>query len=111
MKEVRRAFDSRLVTVSITQLLPSRMVQATTLNSPKYLSILASVRELGIVEPLAIHHEPIDINEQPSRYLILDGHLRLAALKQLGALHALCLLSTDDEGFTYNRQISRLRKV
>ncbi|HDS1812156.1 ParB N-terminal domain-containing protein [Pseudomonas sp. GD03651] len=111
MKEVRRAFDSRLVTVPITQLLPSRMVQATTLNSPKYLSILASVRELGIVEPLAIHHEPIDINEQPSRYLILDGHLRLAALKQLGALHALCLLSTDDEGFTYNRQISRLTPI
>jgi hypothetical protein len=87
------------------------MVQATTLNSPKYLSILASVRELGIVEPLAIHHKPIDPNEQPSRYLILDGHLRLAALKQLGAQHALCLLSTDDEGFTYNRQISRLTPI
>lgn len=111
MSEVKSAFDNRLITVGTSQLLPSRIVQATTLNSPKYLSILASVRELGIIEPLAIHHEPIDLNEQPARYLILDGHLRLAALKQLGAQHALCLLSTDDESFTYNRQINRLTPI
>jgi hypothetical protein len=111
MSEVKSAFDNRLISVATSQLLPSRIVQATTLSSPKYLSILASVRELGIIEPLAIHHEPIDLNEQPSRYLILDGHLRLAALKQLGAQHALCLLSTDDEGFTYNRQINRLTPI
>ncbi|WEL57598.1 plasmid partitioning protein RepB C-terminal domain-containing protein [Pseudomonas kermanshahensis] len=111
MSEVKSAFDSRLLTVATSQLLPSRVVQATTLSSPKYLTILASVRELGIIEPLAIHREPIDLNEQPPRYLILDGHLRLAALKQLGALHALCMLSTDDEGFTYNRQINRLTPI
>ena len=94
-----------------SQLLPSRIIPASTLCSPKYLTILASVRELGIIEPIAIHHEPIDLNERPSRYLVLDGHLRLAALKQLSARHALCMLSTDDEGFTYNRQISRLTPI
>lgn len=111
MNEVKSAFDSRLLTLTTSQLLPSRLTPASTLSSPKYLTILASVRELGIIEPIAIHHEPIDLNEQPSRYLVLDGHLRLAALKQLGAQHALCMLSTDDEGFTYNRQISRLTPI
>lgn len=111
MSEVKSAFDSRLLTLATSQLLPSRIIPASTLGSPKYLTILASVRELGIIEPLAIHHEPIDLNEQPPRYLVLDGHLRLAALKQLGAQHALCMLSTDDEGFTYNRQISRLTPI
>lgn len=43
--------------------------------------------------------------------MLLDGHLRLHALKALGAREALCLLSTDDEGFTYNRQINRLTPV
>lgn len=111
MNEVKSAFDGRLLTLATSQLLPSRITPASTLSSPKYLTILASVRELGIIEPIAIHHEPIDLNEQPSRYLVLDGHLRLAALKQLGAQHALCMLSTDDEGFTYNRQISRLTPI
>ncbi|MNE33188.1 RepB plasmid partitioning protein [compost metagenome] len=111
MSEVKNAFDNNLTTIPTSQLLPSRIIPAATFGSPKYLSILASVRELGIIEPLAIHHEPIDLNEQPPRYLILDGHLRLAALKQLGARHALCLLSTDDEGFTYNRQINRLTPI
>ncbi|MDH0132467.1 MULTISPECIES: plasmid partitioning protein RepB C-terminal domain-containing protein [Pseudomonas] len=111
MNEVKSAFDSRLLTLETSQLLPSRIIPASTLCSPKYLTILASVRELGIIEPIAIHHEPIDLNEQPSRYLVLDGHLRLAALKQLSARHALCMLSTDDEGFTYNRQISRLTPI
>lgn len=111
MNEVKSAFDSRLLTLATSQLLPSRIIPASTLSSPKYLTILASVRELGIIEPIAIHHEPIDLNEQPSRYLVLDGHLRLAALKQLSARHALCMLSTDDEGFTYNRQISRLTPI
>lgn len=111
MNEIKSAFDGRLLTLATSQLLPSRIIPASTLSSPKYLTILASIRELGIIEPIAIHHEPIDLNEQPSRYLVLDGHLRLAALKQLGAQHALCMLSTDDEGFTYNRQISRLTPI
>ncbi|NIE73963.1 chromosome partitioning protein [Pantoea sp. Ap-967] len=111
MSDVKNAFDSRLITVSISQLLPSRMVQANALSTSKYLSILASIRELGIIEPLAVHHEPVSSNGQPPKYLILDGHLRLSALKQLGAEHALCLLSTDDEGFTYNRQINRLTPI
>lgn len=42
---------------------------------------------------------------------MLDGHLRLEALKVLGATDAICLVSRDDEGFTYNRQISRLSAV
>jgi hypothetical protein len=37
--------------------------------------------------------------------------LRLEALKTLGGTEALCLISTDDEGFTYNRQINRLTPV
>ncbi|MDF3928930.1 plasmid partitioning protein RepB C-terminal domain-containing protein [Pseudomonas putida] len=111
MTEVKSAFDNRLVSVPVSLLLPSRIVQEKTLKSPKYLTILTSIRELGVIEPLAIHHRPVESNEGEARYLLLDGHLRLLALKQLGALTALCLLSTDDEGFTYNRQINRLTAI
>lgn len=45
------------------------------------------------------------------RYLLLDGHLRLEAAKQLGLPEIVCLVSTDDEAFTYNKHISRLSPV
>lgn len=41
-------------------------------------------------------------------YILLDAHLRLEALKALRGTEALYLISTDDEGFTYNREINCL---
>ncbi|MFB4404681.1 plasmid partitioning protein RepB C-terminal domain-containing protein [Pseudomonas inefficax] len=111
MTIVKRAFEPDLIVVSLPLILPSRQVTHDMLTSVKYAAILASIRELGVVEPLAVHPEPVHgVGEEP-HYLLLDGHLRLAALVQLGAKDALCLLATDDEGFTYNRQINRLTPI
>jgi hypothetical protein len=42
------------------------------------------------------------------KYLLLDGHLRIEILKDMGAAEVCCLVSTDDEAFTYNRRVSRI---
>jgi hypothetical protein len=42
---------------------------------------------------------------------LLDGHLRLEALKDQDLTETLCLISTDDEAFTYNKHISRLATI
>jgi hypothetical protein len=47
----------------------------------------------------------------PDIYMLLDGHLRLEATKQLGHTEVTCLISNDDEAFTYNKHISRLSPV
>jgi len=44
-------------------------------------------------------------------YLLLDGHLHIEALKILGESGVICLISTDDEAFTYNKHISRLAPI
>ena len=111
MTVVKRAFEPDLITVRLQLILPSRQVTHDMLTSVKYAAILASIRELGVVEPLAVHPERVHGAGEEPRYLLLDGHLRLAALVQLGAKDALCLLATDDEGFTYNRQINRLTPI
>ncbi|AVD86680.1 plasmid partitioning protein RepB C-terminal domain-containing protein [Pseudomonas sp. SWI44] len=111
MTVVKRAFEPDLITVRLPLILPSRQVTHDMLTSVKYAAILASIRELGVVEPLAVHPEPVHGAGGEPRYLLLDGHLRLAALVQLGAEDALCLLATDDEGFTYNRQVNRLTPI
>jgi RepB plasmid partitioning protein len=42
---------------------------------------------------------------------LLDGHLRIEVLRDLGQIEVECLVSTDDEAFTYNKRISRLSPV
>lgn len=107
MTHVHRSFDGRTVSIPLARVLPTRQVPKGMRQSPKYLTILASIREVGIIEPLAVHPE----KGRDGFYILLDGHLRLEALKELGAAEAVCLVSTDDEGFTYNKRINRLSSV
>lgn len=110
MTEVKQAFEQRVIAVPVERILPSRKVEKIIQGSKKYASILSSIKELGIIEPLAVHPKPV-VTGGVSMYMLLDGHLRLEALKALGGTEALCLISTDDEGFTYNRQINRLTPI
>ncbi|WP_216850241.1 plasmid partitioning protein RepB C-terminal domain-containing protein [Acidisoma sp. L85] len=47
----------------------------------------------------------------PERWLLLDGHIRLAVLHKLGRKEARCLIATEDEGFTYNKRVNHLATV
>ncbi len=49
--------------------------------------------------------------QTPGVYLLLDGHLRVEVLKDMGKTEVECLVSTDDEAFTYNKRVSRLAAV
>ena len=44
-------------------------------------------------------------------WLLLDGHVRIEVLKDLGQEQVECLVSTDDEAFTYNKRISRIAPI
>lgn len=110
MGQVKQAFEQQVIPVPLDRILPTRTLDKDIEHSKKYLTILTSIRELGVIEPLAVHRQQTNV-EGAAAFVLLDGHLRLYALKALGAREALCLLSTDDEGFTYNRQINRLTAV
>src|SRR5437773_9943032 len=43
--------------------------------------------------------------------MLVDGHLRHAALLDLGLDTAPCLIADDDEAFTYNKRVNRLATV
>jgi hypothetical protein len=48
---------------------------------------------------------------QGGAFLLLDGHIRIEILKDLGIEQVECLVSTDDEAFTYNKRVSRLAPI
>ena len=76
-------------------------------KSRKYRQIAVAVREVGIAQPpIVARHRTLK-----DKYLLLDGHIRLEVLKQLGIDQVACLVSLDDEAFTYNRQINRLATI
>lgn len=101
------AFETELVTLPLASLLPVKSLRPTMKVSQKYLQIAASIREIGLVEPPVVARD----RRMPDVYLLLDGHLRVEVLKELGQSEVECLVSTDDEAFTYNRRINRLSAV
>jgi len=95
------------VVIPISSILPVKQLKPIVKASQKYHQILSSVREVGIIEPLIVFPQ----NGKSGKYILLDGHVRLEVLKDLGQSHAPCLIATDDEAYTYNKRISRVATV
>ncbi|MDB5335983.1 MAG: Chromosome partitioning protein ParB [Planctomycetaceae bacterium] len=104
---VRMACEAAVIVVPLERILPTRVVDASTKKSRKYRCIEASIRELGVIEPLVIYPE----RKGSPKYMLLDGHIRLEILKDMGQTAVKCLISTDDEGFTYNHKVNRLSAI
>src|SRR4029453_19305229 len=104
MKEkVQLACESDVLLLPLKKILPTRLIESGLHKCPKYKCIQASIQELGLIEPLVVYPQ----SGSEGNYIILDGHVRHAILKELGIESAKCLIATDDEGFTYNHKVSR----
>lgn len=105
--KIKIGFDDRTIDLRLAQIIPVKPVTPSARNSRKYKQILSSIQEVGIIEP------PVVTREKASSdlYILLDGHLRIEALKEMREQRVTCLISTDDESFTYNKHINRLSTV
>ena len=106
-KSVRMAFETQCIILPIDRILPLKQVKSSVKKSRKYKRILASVREVGIIEPLCVFPE----EENHGRHLLIDGHMRLEALKELNHSEVPCLVSKDDESYTVNKQVAHLSAI
>ncbi len=106
-RPVQLGFEKAGVRLAITDIAPLRLVSNAVKKTPKYHQIAASIREVGIVEPPIVARD----RREPGKYLLLDGHLRIEVLKEMGETEVVCLISTDDEAFTYNKRLNRLAIV
>jgi hypothetical protein len=106
-KTVEFGFESEFVRLRVDSILPLRPFSLAVSRSKKFRQVIASIQEVGLVEPPVVARSAGD----PGRFMLLDGQLRIEALRELGIAEVSCLVSTDDEAFTYNRRISRLSSV
>jgi len=107
MDRVKAAFERVTVTLAIDDILKLRQVSEEQKQSAKYRRIAASIAEVGIIEPPVVAR----IREAAGQYLMLDGHVRLAILADMGEREVRCLVSDDDEGYTYNKRVARLATI
>jgi hypothetical protein len=101
---VKIAFEENELRVAIAHIQPLKLVSSAIKKTSKYAKIAASIRAVGIVEPPVVARD----RSEPGKYLLLDGHLRIDVLKDMGETDVTCLVSIDDEAFTYNKRVNRL---
>jgi len=104
---VHFAFEDHLKELELEKIIPVKLVTPPIRKSSKYKQILSSIEAIGIIEPLAVKRE----RKKSKNYVLLDGHLRLEALKQLKFSSAICMVSDDDETYTFNKFINRIAPV
>jgi ParB-like chromosome segregation protein Spo0J len=104
---VKMAFEGEGLRIAIADIQPLKLVSEAIKKTPKFAQIAASIREVGIIEPPILARDQSD----PGKYLLLDGHLRIDVLKDMGQTDVTCLISTDDEAFTYNKRVNRLAMI
>ncbi len=107
---VQIGFDPKGVVIPVGQILPVRAIRPEMRRGQQYLRLAASIREIGVIEPLIVFPQTgAPANDR--RYTLLDGHFRLDVLKELGRTEAFCLIAKDDEAFTYNHKVNRMAPI
>ena len=99
-------FEKTRIILPLEKILPVRIIKDPD-NMARYEIIVASIREIGVVEPLMVYPQ----KGNDGFYLLMDGHYRLHALRKLGIPKVECLISLEDESFTYNARVSRLPPI
>jgi len=101
-------FEEKMISLKLEQIVPVKKLTVGIQYTEKFKQVAASISEVGIIEPPVV----APMKGEKNRYIMLDGHLRLEILKLLATGdEVVCLVSKDDECYTYNKHISRISTI
>lgn len=107
MSKISIGFDLVPLKVPIEKILPSRKPPVGVVTSRKYSQIRSSINEIGLIEPLSVAAS----SPKTDQHVLLDGHIRLLILAELGYTEVPCLVASDDESYTYNNRLNRVTSI
>lgn len=102
---ISKCFDNYFYEFDVDELIYSRPLPVNVRSSMKFKQIAVTVSEIGLIEPVIVFVD----NEGGKR--ILDGHLRIEVLKDLGVKKVHCLISPVEDSYTYNKRVNRITIV
>ncbi len=105
--KVQLACESVVREIPLASILPMRKIAKSVKNTVKYRQILASIKQIGLIEPLVVHPQ----KGGGGQFMLLDGTVRYEALMDLQIKSVKCLVALDDEAFTYNHKVNRLTAI
>ncbi|VDZ54406.1 ParB-like nuclease domain [Citrobacter freundii] len=76
---IKLRFGDNFIYLETNNLTPSKELLENVKRSHKYHQIVTSIESLGIIEPIIVFYD-----KENDVTKILDGHLRIEALKDLG---------------------------
>ncbi|WP_434054914.1 MAG: plasmid partitioning protein RepB C-terminal domain-containing protein [Roseibium sp.] len=104
---IKLAFHREPIRLPISSIMPLRIVSDRIKKSKKYGQIRSSIFYSGLAEPPVV----VPDRDEKGQYLLLDGHMRVSVLTELGHEEVDCLIATDDEAYTYNKRVNRLATI
>src|ERR1700722_18091722 len=99
------SFEQQLLDLPLEQLTALKETEPRMLNTRKCKQLQASLKHIGLIEPLAV------FPQEDNRFLVINGNLRLHLLREMGATTARCTVSLDDESYTYNKRVNSLSAI
>ena len=80
MSQPPLGFIPEPITLALDRILPSRKPPEGLHASRKFKQIVVSMEAVGMIEPLSVGKA----DKKTGQHILLDGHMRLLALRQLG---------------------------
>ena len=103
---IKAAFQSTILFLPLTSITPLKELNPRVRVTAKYKQIAASLKHLGLIEPLVV------FQSGGGKYWLLDGTLRFDILKtEVPSTEVRCLLATDDESYNYNKRVNYLPPI
>lgn len=104
---IHLGFDRDFLTIPVEAIVPLKTLPAGAKESRSYSQVLSSIEAIGLIEALVVMADA----KNAGNWFLLDGHLRLEALKELGIAEVECLLAADDDTYTYNKRVNRIPPI
>ena len=101
--KINPAFRLDGINLPIDRILPMKQVATDETKNSTLRRIMSSIKVVGLIEPLIVFPQG---SGKAANYSLLDGHIRLEAMRKLGFTKISCLISTEDEAYTYNHKVN-----
>ncbi len=99
------AFQREVRTIKLADVIPIKTVTPADRKTETYRRIASSIEYVGLVESLVV------FPTGKGNYLLLDGTFRYDILLARNVEEARCLLSTEDESYTYNKRVNHIPPI